>query len=175
MAKLGKSSRVQSRNTGFMKRQLCNFARCALLASTIMGCGTTNNRVLPRTAPISASKKPSISENQSLYAVMLSNDAGDIIGALQLKTSTIDEQGINFDFVLAFFGKAETISFKKNFDGSATGDLRALEFFGGDSFTVLKENDQINVRFDVTINRGLESYLKKGSCPFSRDPRVKCA
>ncbi|MBU0531923.1 MAG: hypothetical protein ABH983_05925 [Candidatus Micrarchaeota archaeon] len=175
MAKLVKSTRAKSSNTSSMKRQLYNFARCALLATTIMGCSTTSHLIAPRAAPISVSRKPTISENQSLYAVMLSDDSGDIIGALQLKTSTIDDLGINFTFVLAVFGKVETISFRKNFDGSTAGDLRALEFFGGDSFTVLKENGTVDVQFDVTITRGLESYLKKGSCPFSRDPRMKCA
>ncbi len=175
MAKLEKSSRVRSMNTGSIKRQLYNFARCALLASTIMGCAATSHTALPRAAPALASKKPGISENQNLYAVMLSNDDGKIIGAVQLKTSKIDEQGIDFKFVLVVFGKVENISFRKNFDGSADGDLRALEFFGGDSFTVSKENGEVDVSFDVTINRGLEAYLKKGSCPFSIDPRVKCA
>jgi hypothetical protein len=174
MAKLAKSTRTQSRNTSSMKRQLYNFARCALLATTIMGCAATLNTIPPRAESISNSKKPGVAENQSLYAVMLSDDSGKIIGAVQLKTSTIDDLGVNFNFVLAVFGKAETISFRKNFDGSVAGDLRALEFFGGDSFTVLKENEEVTVRFDVTINRGLESYLKRGSCPFSRNPRVKC-
>ncbi len=153
-------------NTHIKRRPLRKFAAAALLAGSLMGCAATGHETRPQVSQCAFERGLRAGENA--YVVLLSDGPERITGAVKLKVSKVDEGGADFDFTLLFEGHAHELKLRANFDGTRSGDLRVLSFFGREEFSISPHCGGIKVRYRETIIDGLAGFQNEepaGSCP----------
>lgn len=175
LMKTRKSEISKLDNTHTKRSPLRKFAAAALLAGSLMGCATPIQVMAPRVSECTFNK--GLSDGDIAYVVLLTDGPERITGAVKLKIAKVDSLGADFDFTLLYEGKAHDLKFRANFDGTKSGDLRPLSFFGRDEFSVEPHCNGIKVQYKETIIQGLARFQNTepaGSCPAKLPRGTSC-
>jgi hypothetical protein len=169
--KTRKSHSNRNENTRIKRSPLRKFAAAALLAGYLMGCGAPAPLMRPQVSECAFDRGLRAGENA--YVVLLSDGPERITGAVKLQVAKVDQSGVDFSFTLLYEGKAHDLRLRANFDGTRSGDMRVLSFFGRDEFSVSPHCGGVKVQYKETIIQGLARFQNTepaGSCP-SKMPR----
>jgi len=190
------------KKTGTVRRTFAKIATTAVLVGSLSACASSiQHKAIEGTSYASFTKKtkqeklamnsdsiavektePEVemsmfsvtaSAGDTVYGKMLAYES-NFIGLVRLKVKEVESDAVVFNLVFMFKGHMHNSDFRMYENGQIDGDSIAIEFFGGDKFSVKINEDSAEILFIPTIDRGVEMFFTTPECPMLRGRYAVC-